>query len=319
MKMCTCIMRKNYCDRLPISVVIVTRNRPDMVAMCIDALDNHTLKPMQIIVVDASTDDSTCLLFTKRNDIEYVYFQNGNNRRPESKNIGLEKATQPIIAFIDDDSMVNNSWLEEILKPFDDLEVGCVGGGIDEPGTNWIAEEPVGRVLANGGLSQNFSPSHEIDIEVDHVKGCNMSFRCDVLRQLGGFDPHYTGDNVREETDACLGVKKLGKKVIFCPHAVVTHLRAPRDGISRSLADYRKVFYCARNHTYFLLKYFPTDFKKIWVNYITNVFQQIFYLRPNRELANRLQLVATLVFGNVIGTTTALTSRYVWKTWLKLR
>ena len=216
------------------SVIVVTRNRPDMVERCLGALRGHDPQPMDVILVDASDTSLTREVAAKFPEAQYIHFPNGENQRPESKNIGMRAARAPIVVFLDDDSIVTDGWLAELLKPFADARAGCVGGGVNEPGAEWRAGEPVGRVLANGDITQNFSPAHTRNEEVDHVKGCDMSFRRDLLMSIGGFDPGYTGDNIREETDACLGIKSLGYKVVFCPTAVVTHLRAPRETVTRT-------------------------------------------------------------------------------------
>ncbi|MCL5104341.1 MAG: glycosyltransferase family 2 protein [Armatimonadetes bacterium] len=301
------------------SVIIVTRNRPDMVGRCLDALKLHLPQPGEKVVVDASDNSTTRDLTAKYDDVRYIHFANGINQRPEAKNIGMRNTDGPLLVFLDDDSMVRDGWLTAMLKLYDDPEVGCVGGGVDEPGTEWNMREPIGRVLANGGLSQNFSPTHAENVEVDHVKGCNMSFRRELLEKVGGFDPGYIGDNLREESDACLSIKSLGKKVMFCPSAVVTHLRAPREGITRELGDPGKIYCYSRNHTYFIVKHFPRDARMLWKNFAVEVWDQVRFLRPNRQLPERLHLVWVTVLGKITGTAAALTSRRVWAAWRRSR
>ena len=270
--------------QLSLTLIIITRNRPEMVQECLNHLAPLSPQPDQIVLVDSSDDEQTHRVADNFAHVQYIRLANGRNRMPDSRNAGLRVATGDIVAFLDDDSMAGEGWLPNLLEPFSDPEVGCVGGGVDEPGTEWRLDEPVGRVLANGDLSQSFSPAHEADREVDHVKGCNMSFRRDLLACIGGFDPGYTGDNLREDTDACLGIKKLGANVVFCPSAVVTHLRAPRKGITRGMGDPVKLYYNSRNHTYFILKHYPSDIRKLWANYIVDLWHHIRWLRPNRQL-----------------------------------
>jgi GT2 family glycosyltransferase len=302
-------------DRVDAAVTIVTRNRPDMISRCLDALAAHTPQPRQIIVVDASDDGATRELVAEHDGAQYIHFPNGNNQRHEAKNIGMRASDASVLVFLDDDSVVSENWLIELLKPYDDPQVGCVGGGIIEPGTEWNRCEPVGRILPNGELTQNFSPDHEGNLEVDHVKGCNMSFRRDLLMEIGGFDPGYTGDNVREETDACLAVQRFGRKVVFCPSAVVTHLRAPREGVTREMSDPSQVYFCSRNHAYFILKFFPLDRRKLWFHFVADPWSHVKYLRPNRVLTPRLRLFGATMLGKVTGVGSALASRRVRAMW----
>jgi len=92
-------------------------------------------------------------------------------------------------------------------------------------------------------------------VEVDHLIGCNMSFRRKALEQVGGFDPNYTLTNLREETDLCVRVKKAGWRIVFTPSIAVVHFSA------RSLQPYFLErpgiqFSNGRNCTYFALKHY---------------------------------------------------------------
>jgi hypothetical protein len=61
------------------------------------------------------------------------------------------------------------------------------------------------------------------DREAEHIPGCNMAFRTDALRAIGGFDPRFSvaGDDV----DICWRLQRQGWKLGFSPSAVVWHHR----------------------------------------------------------------------------------------------
>ncbi len=95
--------------RAEASVIVVTRNRPDMVERCLGALRGHDPQPiMDIILVDASDTSLTRDVAAKFPEVQYIHFPNGENRRPESKNIGMRAARAPIVVFLDDDSIVSD-------------------------------------------------------------------------------------------------------------------------------------------------------------------------------------------------------------------
>ena len=58
--------------------------------------------------------------------------------------------------------------------------------------------------------------------EIDWHSGCCVMFRRNLLNQLGGFDPRFFYHC--EEVDLCFRVQKAGHKVLFTPHANITHL-----------------------------------------------------------------------------------------------
>lgn len=51
--------------------------------------------------------------------------------------------------------------------------------------------------------------------DVDHLRGCNMSFHRSALEAIGGFDARYIWTNVLEETDVCIRVKRAGRRLVF--------------------------------------------------------------------------------------------------------
>jgi hypothetical protein len=68
-------------------------------------------------------------------------------------------------------------------------------------------------------------PTHVLvsDEVAEHIAGCNMAFRREVLLALGGFDPLYraAGDDV----DFCWRLQDAGYEIGFAPAAVVWHFR----------------------------------------------------------------------------------------------
>jgi O-antigen biosynthesis protein len=61
------------------------------------------------------------------------------------------------------------------------------------------------------------------DVEAEHIPGCNMAFRRDYLKALGGFDPQFkvAGDDV----DLCWRIQHHGGWIAFAPSALVWHHR----------------------------------------------------------------------------------------------
>lgn len=58
--------------------------------------------------------------------------------------------------------------------------------------------------------------------EIDWQSGCCVMFRGKLLKELGGFDPQFFYQC--EEVDLCKRVWDAGYKVLFTPHAEITHI-----------------------------------------------------------------------------------------------
>src|SRR5258708_37135893 len=91
----------------------------------------------------------------------------------------------------------------------------------------------------------------EIPVEVDHLRGCNMSFRREVLEQIGGFDPNYTLTNLLGGTDLCTRVKKAGWQLVNVPAMAVQHYTLRRGTYNKGPST---VFPDSRNSVYFTFK-----------------------------------------------------------------
>jgi GT2 family glycosyltransferase len=58
---------------------------------------------------------------------------------------------------------------------------------------------------------------------VEHLRGTNMSFDLNILRELGGFDPAYIGTAHFEDTDATHKIHRAGYEVVYTPDALIYH------------------------------------------------------------------------------------------------
>ncbi|MBM3270084.1 MAG: glycosyltransferase [Candidatus Sericytochromatia bacterium] len=238
---------------LAASVVVITRNRPAMLADCLDRLADQGAA--EILVVDASDGAETRDLVTGRAGVRYLDFRGRVHQMPASRNLGIAHASGDVVAFLDDDSMAHPGWLAALVAVFADPAVGAAGGrAIDEHEPTLPDPTMVGRLLPDGTRIDNFNADPGRVLDVDRVRGCNMAFRRELLLGLGGFDRAYSGSNVNEAGDMCLRIGRSGYKVRYEPRAVVDHLSAPREAIPRDPATWRTQFYLARNRTYLLLK-----------------------------------------------------------------
>jgi len=256
---------------LKFSVVIPTRNRPEWVRRCIDSLLRQNPIPYEIIVVDASSQlDTENLIKNNYNFVGYYKFLNGFNQRPKSKNIGICKARGDILAFLDDDSLVQKDWIKTCLDSYSNDNIGAVGGRvIDINDPNPLIQiggnREIGRLTFSGKRINNFNMQISHVIEVDHLRGGNISIRRHLLELMGGYDTYYIGTNVFEETDLCVRIKKLGYHVVYNSDMLIEHHFAPREKIQRNLRSFRTNFYIARNGTYFM-----------FINF--SIFRSLFFL-----------------------------------------
>jgi GT2 family glycosyltransferase len=241
-----------------VSIIIITRNRPFLLRHCLQRVTALPYPRKEIIVVDSSTNDESKPILAQSPAVISIQLPKQHNNIPQARNEGIAVSTGDIIAFIDDDSMIRPEWLSALLEAYHDEQVGAAGGRVirrPEPYCDQQSGNPQLLVQSSGVVvAKDIDLPGTGKMEVDHLIGCNMSFRRKALEQVGGFDANYTLTNLREETDLCIRVKKAGWRVIYDPSIAVVHVSARAQAF---FGDFPGTQYSnGRNSTYFVVKHY---------------------------------------------------------------
>ena len=239
------------------TVIIVTLNRPEALRRCLCALAAQETMPDEVIVVDSSHNERTRRVAEDFPSALYLAVPHLFGRMTASRNVGLMHAHGDIIAFLDDDAYAHPAWLKNLLASYNSEEIVAVGGRAlnQQPGEHCQGRDEIGRLKPNGFLTGHFAADPGRMIKVDHIIGCNMSFRRDVLARLGGFREDFPGiSGLCEDTDICLRLRSLGYTLWFQPQASVDHVGAPQAMGQRFNAKYQ--FYHRRNNFVLLIRNF---------------------------------------------------------------
>ena len=220
-----------------ISVVVATRERPRSLAMCLDSLSRMDYPNYEIVVVDnAPETNATASFVAKRAQESLCYVREPRRGLAAAHNCGLEHATGAIVAFTDDDVILDRKWLTEISRGFRAApSAACVTGLIMPAELQTQAQlmlETHGHF--GKGFEQrvvNCSTHRPADPLFPFTtgklgSGANMAFRTDRLRQLGGFDPATgTGTTARGGDDlaAFFSVLAAGYSLVYQPTALAWH------------------------------------------------------------------------------------------------
>jgi len=191
-------------------------------------------KPYEVIVVDSYSTDGTDEL-SKIYPVKFICIK--ERSMVKARNVGLTHARGDVIAYVDDDTTLCKDWSIKILEPYNDELVGGVGG-------------KVVNILEDSTVEDGFSIPTTEPVEVNRIRGCNMSFRRKVLIKIDGFDEYFMGNCFREERDLCFRVRKLGYKLIYHPKALVYHNFRSR------VLDRKQIYWITYNNAYFYLKNF---------------------------------------------------------------
>jgi len=258
-----------------VSIIIPTYNRSDVFKRCLEHIEKLNYQPYEVIIVDASSNNETRRMIAEYNKIKYIKIDSSKRQQCRQRNIGIQKAKGEIVAFLDDDSLVYPDWLDEIVSAYSFSDnVGGVGGrALRGEHIYWDGKTPIGRIKNDGFLTEGFDGDPGGIIEVDHLIGCNMSYRKDVLDKIGNIDERF-GYGGRWETELAIRVKKAGYKILYNPKAVVNHLGAAREGVKRFSLIYQ--YRMNRNHMYMLVKNYGFFNKKTMLYILKSTFIDIY-------------------------------------------
>lgn len=121
----------------PVTVLVPTYNRGDLIAQSLDSLLSQTTPPRQIIVIDdGSTDRTRDVLDGFGRAIEVMTKE--NEGKPAALNAGLARAEQPFIWMFDDDDIACADALSHLHGALaDDPEAGFSYGLVDRFEGDW--------------------------------------------------------------------------------------------------------------------------------------------------------------------------------------
>ncbi len=248
-----------------VSIIVATRDRPSYLRDLLHSLSRLTYSQFEVVVVDDASDarsENVRVIAEAECNLAVRLEVNAQARGTvSSMNHGATIAHGKVLAFTDDDSIVDPKWLTQLVAGYTTTQVGGVGGRVIPVENDRVRPRAlrkdlrIGRVDEDGTVTSNFDLPSEGVLEVDHLAGPNMSFRREVFECLGGFDERYIGNGYRFETDWGVQVHRAGFTLFFDPHAVVLHRRAPTGGNRVRTEEW--FYWYARNHIYFLAKNFP--------------------------------------------------------------
>ena len=240
-------------DAPKLSVCIVTYERSEFLRRCLRSVAEGLGGHAEVVVVDASTADRRDITTDMGRSIVYVHAPQLAGWMTRSRNEALRHVHGEIVSFLDDDVVLRPGWEHALIAAFEDSTVMAVSGrtcnGV--PGEEHY-ERPIGRLLADGTLTDGFASLPDGPVDVDHGIGANMSFRRSVLAELGGFRDDYPGTALREDTDIFLRIRAIGGRAVFAPDAAVDHLPAPH--VRGARFDTRYKLYGRRNHMVLLAR-----------------------------------------------------------------
>ena len=243
-----------------VSVIIPTYNRSALLRDSVKSvLDQETQTTYEIIVVDNNSKDDTAavvqsLMQDHPGRINYILeTQQGN---AYARNRGVKSARGDVIAFLDDDVIVERNWLSALKQALDSrADLSFVGGKVlpewDGPAPSWLTQD-------------HWSPLALLDYGPDEqaiggntprgLLTANIAFRKSVFDETGEFSPHLqrvkNAIGSMEDTEFLLRICRSGKHGMYLPNMIA---RAPVES-ERLTKNYHRRWHMGHGHFYAVMR-----------------------------------------------------------------
>ncbi|MCU1404343.1 MAG: hypothetical protein JWQ43_646 [Glaciihabitans sp.] len=225
--------------RLPsFTIVVCTRDRPQYIRTALAAILRLDYPDFNVVIVDnaASTRATQDVLRNEFDDDRIILVEEPIPGLAQARNAGLLRATGEIVAFTDDDVVVDSLWLRELAAGYARADnVDCVSGLV-----------PSGelRTRVQGYFDDRVTWSKIIEPRVyslstppaslpmfpfcvgDYGTGANFSVRRSAALALKGFDTAFgvgTRTGGGEDLDMFVRIILDGRTLVLHPSALVWH------------------------------------------------------------------------------------------------
>jgi len=213
---------------MKLSVIIPTKDRAHFLKGCLRAILKNKNAIEELIIVDQSADNKTREILESLNLFNYfkvIYQKAEIPGVSRAKNIGIQLSSGDIIAFTDDDCLVEESWAENILNEFSykpslkalfGAILPIIPDGIKRKKLLGLQRKQERRIYQKPTSPWNFQ------------SGGNAAFRREVFDRIGPFD-ELLGPGAMfeacEDVDIAYRLLKHSQETLYSPLVRVYHIQ----------------------------------------------------------------------------------------------
>lgn len=224
-----------------VAIIIPTKNQGVILKQCIDSIE-RTVKKTEytIVVINHDSDEQETLdYFDSISSKHTVLPYSGEFNFSTINNFAINQIKGSATHYLlcnNDIEAIEEGWLERLLELGQNKDVGVVGAKLYYPGGESIqhagvclglygAAEHYGKFMKKNLSEDRVHPGYIGSLitnrEMSSVTAACALVRRDAFEAVDGFDEILKvgfGD-----VDLCLRIKKLGYRILFCPHAELIH------------------------------------------------------------------------------------------------
>ncbi len=225
------------------SILIPTRDRLDLLRPCVESILRHTDYPnYEVVIVDnGSQDPATLAWFSDLptgGPVRVVAYPHPFNYSAIN-NFAVEQSRGEVMVLLNNDTEVlNREWLDELVGWAMLPDVGAVGaklyfpsGLIQHGGVALLSLRGVaGHLhLKEPGDAEGYMGRLRVPQDLSAVTAACMAVRKSVYRHVGGLNEIDLAVAFND-IDFCLRLRDAGYRVVWTPHAQLTHYESESRG-----------------------------------------------------------------------------------------
>lgn len=222
---------------MKLSVIICTYNRIELLPYCFNSILNQSYSEndVEYILINNNSTDSTkeyVLSFLQEHqDLGLRYVEEFDQGLSNARNRGIREAKGKWVAFIDDDAIMYDNYVQEVINVIDSNPSFIAFGG--KIIVHFLGNPPKWQnpyVNSLFGYFDKGDSSFKFKSN-SYPRGSNMIFKKLVFDDIGFFDPNLgrlkknLGGN--EEKDLFYRIFKAGYTVMYLPNLVIKHIAPP--------------------------------------------------------------------------------------------
>jgi O-antigen biosynthesis protein len=235
-----------------VTVAVCTRDRPEDLRSCLSAIRALEYPRLDLLVIDNApqTEQTKTLIEQHYPQVRYV-----REPRPGldwARNRAILEAKGEIIAYTDDDVLVDKGWVKAIARTFLENPEAMAVNGLVVPYELETAAQNLFE--AYGGFGRGFEQkvyrqtTNKLPWQWfgagQFGTGANMAYRRSVFETIGYFDPALdvgTVTNGGGDLEMFVRVLKAGHPLIYQPQAMIRHRHRQSDEKLRQQISYNGV------------------------------------------------------------------------------
>lgn len=194
--------------KLPITVAIITRNRPKQIIRCLNSIVTMYKQPMEILVIDSSPFPNVDIK-KQFPTVNYSHVQHVS--AGYSRNICIDQSSNSLLAFIDDDEVASKHWLDHLYEAYKQTKAPLISG-------------PMYAMFTDNYWNQVWdyltsSDYTDIDRYVQFANTGNLL----IDKKMIGTITFDSTMRTSEDADFYIRIIQNGRKIFYTHQAVVYH------------------------------------------------------------------------------------------------